>query len=126
MKIPLDRGNILAYYIGKNITKHTLTEGSTMKTHKELVALLGTEVDGELFTFNSMRKYRRWYVGCAGINRHAFALCGTPDQGRFPHFNAVVGPFRTKRGAMYAAKHGLNNPHILSVSDAEYFAKITK
>lgn len=38
-------------------------------------------------------------------------------------YNAVIGPFRTKRGADFMAKHGKGNPHIQHVNDAERIAK---
>lgn len=39
-------------------------------------------------------------------------------------FNSVVGPFRTKRAAMFMMAFGHhNNPHLQQVSDAERLAK---
>lgn len=38
-------------------------------------------------------------------------------------FGAVVGPFRTKRGAEFFAAHSLGNPHISCVDDAERIAR---
>lgn len=32
---------------------------------------------------------------------------------------AVIGPFRTKRAALWAETYGLNNPHFQHVRDAE-------
>ena len=32
---------------------------------------------------------------------------------------AVVGPFRTKKGATFMAEHGRGNPHLQMVADAE-------
>jgi len=37
---------------------------------------------------------------------------------------AVVGPFKTKRGALWAVKYGKDNPHFATVNDAERLAKI--
>ena len=37
-------------------------------------------------------------------------------------FAAVIGPFRTKRGADFMAKHGQGNPHLRCVADAERIA----
>jgi len=34
----------------------------------------------------------------------------------------VVGPFRTKRGATFMLNHGHNNPHCITVSQAEKLA----
>ncbi len=36
---------------------------------------------------------------------------------------AVIGPFITKRGADFMAKHGKGNPHLQHVDDAERIAK---
>jgi hypothetical protein len=35
---------------------------------------------------------------------------------------AVIGPFKTKRGAEWAEKHGKGNPHFTGVHAAEQFA----
>jgi hypothetical protein len=37
-------------------------------------------------------------------------------------YNAVVGPFRTKRGAEFMRDHGQGNPHLQTVDDAERIA----
>lgn len=56
-----------------------------------------------------------YYVGLKAARK--------PTEASHGHrFNAVVGPFRTKRGAMTMAIHGENNPHIRGVSDAERLA----
>ena len=36
---------------------------------------------------------------------------------------AVMGPFRTKRGAKFHEAHGLGNPHIQTTDDADRIAK---
>lgn len=38
-------------------------------------------------------------------------------------YGAVIGPFRTMRGAKFMALYGHNNPHLQTVSDAERIAK---
>lgn len=38
-------------------------------------------------------------------------------------YAAVIGPFRTMRGARFMAEHGRGNPHVQTVSDAERIAK---
>ena len=38
-------------------------------------------------------------------------------------FTAVIGPFRSTRGAMWAARYGKGNPHFRSLRDAEALAK---
>jgi len=37
-------------------------------------------------------------------------------------YSAVIGPFRTVRGAEFMAKHGAGNPHCQTVADAERIA----
>jgi hypothetical protein len=39
-------------------------------------------------------------------------------------FAAVVGPFRTMRGAEFMRDYGSMNPHCLCVADAERLAKV--
>jgi len=71
---------------------------------------------------------QRWYIGC----RHDFCL-GTyhyeafrsptePTKESHPQYLYVVGPFDTRRGALWAEKYGARNPHFRTVDDAEYFA----
>ena len=38
-------------------------------------------------------------------------------------FNAVVGPFQTRRGASFMRDRGQGNPHCRCVADAERLAK---
>lgn len=38
-------------------------------------------------------------------------------------FGAVIGPFRTRRGAAFCAEFGAGNPHVQCVADAERLAK---
>jgi len=38
-------------------------------------------------------------------------------------YSAVIGPFRTQRGARFMAEHGANNPHVQTVADAERIAR---
>lgn len=65
-------------------------------------------------------KRRKWYVGCKGGSRIAFATATTTNIGDYA---ALIGPFRTKRGAQFMARYGRNNPHIRNVADAERLAK---
>lgn len=62
------------------------------------------------------------YVGCKGLARQVFFSAIEPTPQSCPDFSAVVGPFETEAGAFYAARHGLNNPHIQCVEDAERLA----
>ena len=55
----------------------------------------------------------------------AFTSHGTPERGDFDddRYTCVVGPFKTKRAALWAEKHGYNNPHFQHVNDAERLSK---
>ena len=39
-------------------------------------------------------------------------------------YSAVIGPFRTKRAALWAEKYGRFNPHFQHVEDAERLSKL--
>ena len=68
----------------------------------------------------------RYYVGIRhnSIARRVFKSEMVPTQSTHGHlFSAVIGPFRTKRGACFCALFGHNNPHIQHVNDAERIAK---
>jgi hypothetical protein len=66
---------------------------------------------------------QRWYLGIKGARRQVFKADVMPTQeSHGAEFNAVVGPFRTKRGAMFHAAFGHNNPHVRTVADAEWYA----
>ena len=62
----------------------------------------------------------QWYVGYKGISAIAFKSQSTPTPST--GYNAVTGPFRTKRAAQFMAKFGRNNPHCQTVHDAERLA----
>ena len=68
----------------------------------------------------------RYYVGHMkgdAANTEVFTSAQTPtEQTHGAKYGAVTGPFRTKRGAEFMHKHGHNNPHCLSVADAERIA----
>ena len=56
--------------------------------------------------------------------REVFHAQWTPTQELWGDtYAAVVGPFRTKRGATFMAEHGAGNPHLQTVADAERIAK---
>ncbi len=59
----------------------------------------------------------------SGCVREIFRHEATPTQAEFgKRFLAVVGPFRTIRGAKFMRDHGWANPHCLCVADAERLA----
>jgi hypothetical protein len=67
----------------------------------------------------------RWYVGHKDGRLEIFQSTAIPTFTSHGFvYAAVVGPFRTKRAALYMAQHGRNNPHLLSVGDAERIAKM--
>lgn len=66
----------------------------------------------------------KWYVGRNGGSATAFKSATAPTIESHGHlYKSVTGPFRTKRGAMFDAAMGLNNPHVQHVNDAERIAK---
>lgn len=62
----------------------------------------------------------KYYLGIKGSIRTVFSV-GHPvtEQTHGAAFNAVVGPFRTKRAAEFMRDQGGFNPHCISVSAAE-------
>ncbi len=65
------------------------------------------------------------YVGLKGNTRKVFRSFTTPtNKSHGDKYNAVIGPFRTLRGASFMADYGRNNPHLRTVRDAEELAKI--
>lgn len=65
----------------------------------------------------------RIYVGLNGLRRVVFHANAAPTFASHGHlFNAVIGPFATKRGAEFMARHGQGNPHVQCVADAERIA----
>ena len=67
----------------------------------------------------------RYYVGCRHNGEYEiFRSVDTPlyvTHGK--DYVLVIGPFRTKRGAVFMAEHGRGNPHLQTVADAERYAK---
>lgn len=69
-----------------------------------------------------MRK--KYYVGVNGLKRTVFLSATEPTVSTHGHlYKAVIGAFRTKRGAQYMAVYGRNNPHCQNVSQAERLAR---
>lgn len=66
------------------------------------------------------------YVGIQKCNGRyvSFTSAEAPTFERFgSRFNAVIGPFKTMRGAKWAERHGRNNPHFQTVADAERLSR---
>jgi hypothetical protein len=70
----------------------------------------------------------RWYVGVkTGAKFEAFRSETTPTQATHGHlYGGVIGPFRTKRAALWCEKHGWNNPHAQTVAEMERIANRTR
>jgi hypothetical protein len=65
----------------------------------------------------------RFFVGLASGARSIFTSDALPTAESHGHpFGAVIGPFRTKRAAVFTRDFGANNPHCRSVADAERLA----
>ena len=69
---------------------------------------------------------RKIYVGLARItdSMTVFRAENEPTfESTGEEFAAVIGPFRTLRGAKLMALYGAGNPHMQTVADCEYLAK---
>jgi len=66
-----------------------------------------------------------WYVGYKGGDMVMFRLDRgiEPTAMTTPQYAAVIGPFRSARGAAAMAFLGRGNPHMLTVADAERIGK---
>lgn len=70
-----------------------------------------------------MRVRKQWYNGIVeGNKRIAFQSASTPTaHSHGGQYLACIGPFRTKRAALWAVNQG-TNPHFRHVRDAERIA----
>ena len=67
---------------------------------------------------------RRWYVGITGREHVAFSSAQLPTEATHSHmYGAVIGPFQTKRAAVWAQNYGRCNPHFRHVADAERLSR---
>jgi hypothetical protein len=66
---------------------------------------------------------KRWYVGIAATTRAYTAFLASNAPTEVSGYLYVIGPFKTKRGALWAEKYGKDNPHFQHVNDAERYAK---
>lgn len=66
----------------------------------------------------------KWYAGHNSNGSLTAFRCATKptSASHGATFGAVVGPFRTMRGAKWAEKNGAFNPHFQHVRDAERIA----
>ena len=65
---------------------------------------------------------RKLYLGIREDKREIFRASETPTFDAYPQYGYVVGPFRTKGGAEFMRDYGQNNPHCVTVSQAERLA----
>lgn len=66
---------------------------------------------------------KKIYVGVRAGARTVFRADSTPTtETHGTRFVAVIGPFRTVRGARFMAECGSGNPHVQCVADAERIA----
>ena len=75
-----------------------------------------------------MNPRTKWFVGLylnCMKKRNVFQSNIIPTEPTHGHiYAAVIGPFKTKRGARFMAEHGAGNPHCQTVRDAEVLAKL--
>lgn len=63
-------------------------------------------------------------IGKAVHERELFTSVETPTpESHGTKYVCVIGPFRTKMGAVFMRDYGRNNPHCQTVADAERLAK---
>jgi hypothetical protein len=66
------------------------------------------------------------YVGLNGAKREIFRSTMEPTREVYCEiYHAVIGPFRTTKGAIFMRDYGANNPHCRNVADAEALAKMS-
>ena len=67
----------------------------------------------------------KWYVGMIKGELVRFRSELTPEETKWGQvYNAVIGPFRTKRAALWAEKYGYMNHHFYNVKDAEKLSRM--
>lgn len=67
---------------------------------------------------------KRYYIGVRESKRSVFYMAVVePTKEMCPQYNAVIGPFRTRKAAYLMAEYGANNPHMQTVADAERIAQ---
>jgi len=65
-----------------------------------------------------------WYVGHRNGRMELFKADTIPTfASHGDTYAAVIGPFRTKRGAAFMARYGRGNPHCHTVNEAERLGK---
>ncbi len=68
----------------------------------------------------------KWYVGMTPGKFESFQSYTTPTESTHgTRYQAAIGPFRTKRAALWTEQYGYNNPHFRHVNDAERISSHT-
>ena len=66
----------------------------------------------------------KYYLGWKDSEYHLFQADFEPtEKTHGSQFDLVWGPFKTKRGAEFGRRYGMNNPHTQTVADCERIAK---
>lgn len=68
---------------------------------------------------------KKQYVGITRTGQYvAFRTIDNPPTPQSTTFSyiAVIGPFKTRRAALWAERYGRGNPHFQTVADAERLA----
>ena len=68
---------------------------------------------------------KKYYVGTLknGESETFLSDIEPTEKSHGKKYKFIVGPFRTKNGAIIMAKYGKGNPHLQHVADAEKMAK---
>lgn len=67
---------------------------------------------------------KKYFIGLKEGKRELFKCELIPTVELYgDQYLAVIGPFRTKRGAVFMRDYGAGNPHCRCVADAERIAK---
>jgi len=70
---------------------------------------------------NEENSMKRWYIGHRGGIKKAFQAESTPTaESHGPLYVAAIGPFRTKRAAIWGCQYGA---HWATIAEAERAAK---
>lgn len=71
---------------------------------------------------------KQYYIGVANNQREIILILWMETQrerkGQVSKYHYTIGPFYTKRGAVFMRDHGQNNPHCQTVQDAERLGRL--
>jgi len=74
---------------------------------------------------------KHWYIGITALDGQYIPFVPDVEEtqaalyARYKDLHiALIGPFQTKRAAIWAAKYGNGNPHFQTVADAEKLARL--